>query len=71
MKDMEKFNWKSMGDNLQVAVDGDDIYVKSSLKYAGAISASGKSRVIASSRGNQRVSDAGHMLGLNLYVPMK
>jgi len=68
---MKELNWKSMGDNLQVAVDGDDLYVKASLKNAGAVSASGKSRVIASSRGNQRVSDAGHMLGFNLYVPVK
>lgn len=56
----------TVGQNVKVKVDGATLMITCDLTAAGITSASGKTLVIASTRGNAAVSE-GTYLGLNLY----
>lgn len=59
------------GDNVAVAVQdgkkGKRLVIEVDLSARGTPSKSGKNTVIASTKGNKAVADAGVMLGLNVY----
>ena len=60
-----------LGDNVQAAVDDKGILaIRIDTKKAGNKSTSGKSTVIASTRGNKQIAANGKVLnlGVNLYV---
>ena len=59
-----------MEDNIKVNIDGDMLTITIRLPKTGTISASGKSEVLASTRGNIDVG-GGLKLGLNLYRSRK
>jgi hypothetical protein len=56
--------------NVTFKIDGNTLVITCDLSAAGELSASGKSRVIASTKGNAEVAP-GVKLGLNLYRPGK
>ena len=56
----------NIGQNVQVKVEGQTLTITCDLSAAGVASASGKTLVIASTRGNAQVVE-GVYLGLNLY----
>lgn len=56
--------------NIETSISGDVLTIKVNLKEPGAVSASGKSVVIASTEGNVSIPGAEHLkLGVNLYTP--
>jgi hypothetical protein len=55
-----KLTYTRDGDNLVITVEG-------AYTATGTLSKSGKSHVIASTRGNVKIDDSGLTLGLNLY----
>ncbi|TFG05679.1 MAG: hypothetical protein EU536_01370 [Promethearchaeota archaeon] len=57
-----------MGKNVQFKIDGDKLIVEMNLSEHKEESKSGKSLIIASTRGNKRIfQDKDVFLGLNLY----
>lgn len=56
-----------IGQNVDVSKTGNKLTITIDLSHKGQPSASGKSVVIASTRGNAFLADAGVSLGLNLY----
>lgn len=57
----------SIGQNVKVSKNGNTLTIEIDLSAKGQRSASGKSMVIASTRGNAHLEEAGMSLGLNLY----
>ena len=58
-------------DNIEVKVEGNILTLKVDLSRSGKTSASGKSRTIATSAGNQTIPDSkGAKFGLNVYRPL-
>ena len=59
------------GQNVEVAVQNDKkgkrLHIEVDLSVQGAPSKTGKSVVIASTKGNKAIPEAGIMLGLNVY----
>lgn len=53
--------------NIDATVKGDVLTIKIDLKAATTLSASGKSAVIATTRGNTHIEGTDVTLGLNLY----
>jgi hypothetical protein len=53
-------------DNVTIAVDGNKLTLTIDLSQPGSVSASGKTTVIASTRGNTQVAP-GVYCGLNIY----
>lgn len=61
-----------IGQNLTAEIEGDELILRIDLSIPGTVSASGKSSVIATTRGNIAIATpAGGQLklGLNLYAP--
>lgn len=54
-----------LGENILVSQEGDELVLRISLKAKGKPSASGKTIVVASTRGNKPI--AGLVLGVNAY----
>lgn len=54
-------------DNVKVTVEGAELVIRCRLDAAATPSASGKTLVIASTRGSVKVPGTDAMLGLNLY----
>ncbi len=59
---------KIQGEGYTARVEGKKLIIEIDLDRQGTLSKSGKSRVIASSRGNQSIGDV--KLGLNVYRPV-
>ena len=59
-----------MENNIKLSLDGDVLTITIKIPKTGVVSASGKSEVLASSRGNIDAGD-GMKLGLNLYRARK
>lgn len=57
--------------NVRFAVEGDELVIRCNLKEAGELSASKKSLVIASTKGNTKVEGTPFTCGLNLYTSAK
>jgi hypothetical protein len=57
--------WTHLGDNCEYQIEGKTLLIKIDLDAAGVRSASGKSLIIASTRGNMSVD--GVHVGLNVY----
>lgn len=57
---------ETIGENVTAVRDGDKLVLTVDLSAAGRRSESGKSIVLASTRGNQRLED-GTTIGLNVY----
>jgi len=58
--------------NVETRVEGNKLVITCELTGEGEISSSGKSRVIASTKGNKAIEGTnGMVLGLNLYRPAK
>lgn len=47
------------------------VYVSFPLDSDEGLSSSGKTRIVASTRGNQEIGDTGVFLGLNAYRPVE
>lgn len=59
-------------DNIKMTVDGDELVIRINLKAPTTPSASGKTDVIASTRGNADVpGQPGTKIGLNIYRTRK
>ena len=57
--------YTSVGQNVEVARDGKYLLIRVNMDEKGTLSASGKSMVVGSTRGN--VSHEGVSIGLNVY----
>lgn len=60
-------NAQVSGEGYQAKVEGDKLLIEVDLTGEGTVSASGKSIVIASTRGNVKIGDV--TVGLNVYRP--
>jgi hypothetical protein len=60
-----KSEYQRLGENCEYQIEGDNLTIRVNLKADGARSASGKSIVIASTRGAANVN--GVNIGLNVY----
>ncbi len=56
-----------LGENVKIAVEGNELTIKIDLSHRGGISASGKTLRVASTNGNKDVGD-GVFLGINAYT---
>jgi hypothetical protein len=60
---------------MTVIIDGNELVIRLPYDSEGVLSASGKSRVVATTRGNQEselVVDGKHVVvGVNAYVPVR
>ena len=54
-------------ENVSMKVNGDTLTITVDLTHNGGRSKSGKTLIIASSRGNQKVPDSDAIIGLNIY----
>lgn len=57
-----------LGTNLQYAIDGDELVIRINLSERHGKSASGKTTIVATSSGNQKVPGTEVIIGLNAYV---
>lgn len=59
-----------LGENVEVSVSGDKMTITVDISKEGTVSKSGKSKVIASTKGNKKVeTERGDvMIGLNVYT---
>ena len=60
-----------LGQNIDAVIEGDMLILKIDLSKRGGTSASGKSVIVATSAGNQKVGQTGVTIGINAYVPAK
>ena len=70
---MKELTWYNIGRNLQAAIDGDELLVKTNLKMTFGESKSGKSLQIATSNGNISLpfpEFADVRMGINIYKPI-
>lgn len=58
---------QQVGENIQVETTDDEIIIRIKRDYDGGPSASGKTLIVASSKGNKQVTQDGIILGLNAY----
>lgn len=57
-----------LGDNLKATIEGSDLVIRINLKQTLGPSASGKTTLVASTRGNQEVPGTdGLLIGVNAY----
>lgn len=56
---------------VQVSVEGNEVVIRFALDGDEGISASGKSRVVASTHGNIGIPGTNVKLGVNAYVPVR
>ncbi len=61
----------TVGKNVSYKIDGDELIIKINLREEKEMSKSGKSNIIASSKGNASITGTDYKLGLNLYEPVK
>lgn len=58
--------------NVVATVEGNILHISIDLSVTGEVSKSGKSVVVATTEGNQRIDEAGGIkLGLNVYKPKR
>jgi len=57
----------NLGDNVEASVDGKILTIKIDLSKDFGRSASGKTTVIATTRGNQKIGTTEAIIGLNVY----
>lgn len=62
---------ESIMDNVNFEVKGNVLTITVDLAAKGTVSASGKSTVIGSTRGNVAIGKGGCKMGLNVYKPVK
>jgi hypothetical protein len=58
---------QQVGENIQVETTEDEIIIRIKRDYDGGPSTSGKTLIVASSKGNKQVTQDGIILGLNAY----
>ena len=54
-------------ENMEMTVNGDELTIKVNLKQDLGLSKSGKTRIIATSRGNAKIPGTDVTIGLNIY----
>lgn len=54
-------------ENAEITVNGDELVIKVNLKEDLGLSKSGKTRIIATSRGNYKIPGTDATIGLNVY----
>lgn len=62
--------FEEVGQNVYAQIQGNVLTLKVKLDVTGELSASGKSKVCASTRGNISIG-LKHKMGLNIYTPVK
>lgn len=60
-----------MGGTVTITVEGNEVVIRFALDGDEGLSASGKSRVVASTHGNVSIPGTYVKLGINAYVPVK
>jgi hypothetical protein len=56
---------------VKISVEGNEVVIRFALDGDEGISASGKSRVVASTHGNIGIPGTNVKLGINAYVPIR
>lgn len=54
-------------DNMEMTVEGDTLTIKVKLDVDLGLSKSGKTRIIATSRGNAKIPNTDAIIGMNVY----
>jgi hypothetical protein len=57
-----------LGTNLRAAMEGDELVIRINLSERHGKSASGKTTIVATSSGNQKVPGSEVVIGINAYV---
>lgn len=70
---MGKFEYSGRKPTVAVSIEVRDgiVYVSFPLDNDEGLSSSGKTRIVASTHGNQQIGDTGVFLGLNAYKPVE
>lgn len=61
-------NVGDLGKNLQYNIEGDQLVIRINLNERHGASASGKTTIVATSSGNQKVPGTEVIIGINAYV---
>lgn len=60
--------FKDVGENVSYSVSGDELTIKIDLSHRGGLSASGKTKRVATTNGNKQVDGTEVIVGINAYV---